>query len=371
MNKSADIPTTLPLGYLDLVGELKRRIGAAQARVSVWVNREILILYWEIGHSILRRQERYGWGAKVVDQLAQDLAAEFPTLKGFSPRNLKYMRRFAEAWPDRQIVQQAAAQLPWGHNLRILEGVPSPSHRLFYIQEALRNGWTRAELDRQIQTRLHERQGKAPNTFDAALPEAQSKLAQEVLKDPYFFTFFAAPPKPEERDIEQGLIDHLQKFLLELGVGFAFVGRQAPIRVHGDEFFLDLLFYHTRLRCYVVVELKRGKFSPESVGKLQFYLAAVDAQMRHPEDRPSIGIILCQSKNRTVVEYALRDAAQPIGVSEYRILETLPTELTLDLPSSQQLKTELGTGCKKYGVPQGTPCPLTGSRCSNKPDRSP
>ena len=354
MNTPTIEDSDIPQGYAELIGALKTRIRHAQARVSLVVNRELILLYWEIGRAILDRQDREGWGTRVIDRLADDLAESFPTLKGFSSRNLKYMRKFAEAWPDRQVVQQAVAQIPWSHNLKILDALQDHAERLFYIRETARNGWTRSELALRIQSGLFNRQGQALHSFQRSLPEGQCKLAEEILKDPYLFDFLSLPPNTPERTLEKGLVSHLRDFLLELGVGFAFVGSQAPIVVDGEGYFLDLLFYHTRLRCYVVVEIKRGKFLPEHVGKLQFYLAAVDAQLRHPEDRPSIGMILCQSRNRTVVEYALRETAKPIGVSEYRFLETLPNHLINDLPTSQQLRKRLRER-KSFGDAMGLP----------------
>ena len=333
--------TTPPAGYSDWLIDLKGRIHAAQQRATLAVNRELVLLYWQIGHDILTRQAEQGWGSKVIDRLAQDLRAAFPRMKGFSPRNLKYMRAFAEAWPDAEFVQQAAAQLPWGHNVVLLDKLPGPETRHWYIAQAIENNWSRNSLVMQIENRLLERSGKAVSNFETHLPKPQSDLARESLKDPYRFDFLSLALDAQERDIENALIKHVTDFLLELGAGFAFVGQQVLLDVGGDEFFVDLLFYHVKLRCYVVIELKAGKFKPEHLGKLSFYLAAVDAQLKHPQDGPTIGLLLCKSKNEVVAEYALRDNNRPIGVAEYQLVESLPAELRTSLPSIEQIEREL------------------------------
>lgn len=333
--------TTPPAGYSDWLTDLKGRIHAAQQRATLAVNRELVLLYWQIGHDILTRQAEQGWGSKVIDRLAQDLRAAFPRMKGFSPRNLKYMRAFAEAWPDAEFVQQAAAQLPWGHNVVLLDKLTGPETRRWYITQAIENNWSRNSLVMQIENRLLERSGKAVSNFETHLPKPQSDLARESLKDPYRFDFLSLALDAQERDIENALIKHVTDFLLELGAGFAFVGQQVLLDVGGDEFFVDLLFYHVKLRCYVVIELKAGKFKPEHLGKLSFYLAAVDAQLKHPQDGPTIGLLLCKSKNEVVAEYALRDNNRPIGVAEYQLVESLPAELRTSLPSIEQIEREL------------------------------
>lgn len=260
--------------------------------------RELVLLYWQIGRDILTRQNDQGWGSKVIDRLAQDLRAAFPDIEGFSPRNLKYMRAFAEAGPEAEFVQQAAAQLPWGHNLVLLDKLPGPETRRWYILQAVKHSWSRNTLMMHIENRLLERSGKAVSNFESHLPKAQSDLARETLKDPYRVDFLSLGLNAQERDIENALIKHVTDFLLELGAGFAFVGRQVLLNVGGDEFFVDLLFYHLKLRCYVVIELKAGKFKPEHLGKLSFYLAAVDAEIKHPQDGPTIGLLLCKGKMR-------------------------------------------------------------------------
>jgi predicted nuclease of restriction endonuclease-like (RecB) superfamily len=312
------------------------------------VNRELVLLYWQIGRDILARQGEQGWGARVIERLAHDLRTAFPEMKGFSPRNLKYMRAFAEAWPDAEFVQQAVAQLPWGHNLVLLDKLPGPETRRWYAAKAIEHNWSRNILVMQIETRLLERSGQAVTNFVARLPKPQSDLARESIKDPYRFDFLGLTDEAQEREIENALVKHVTEFLLELGAGFAFVGRQVLLDVGGDEFFIDLLFYHLKLRCYVVIELKGGKFKPEHLGQLSFYLTAADAQVKHPQDSPTIGLLLCKSKNKVVAEYALRDKTQPIGVAEYQLVESLPPELQTSLPSIEQIERELAGDGEKF-----------------------
>ena len=330
-----------PAGYADWLADLKGRIHGAQQRATLAVNRELVLLYWQIGRDILQRQAAQGWGAKVIERLAQDLRVAFPEMKGFSRANLMYMRAFAQAWPDAEIVQQAVGQLPWGHNLVLLTQLKDPELRLAYAQSAIAHGWSRNVLNIHIETRRLERSGQAITNFEARLPQPQSDLARESLKDPYRFDFLGLSDEAHEREIEGALVKHVTEFLLELGAGFAFVGRQVLLDVGGDDFFIDLLFYHLKLRCYVVIELKAGKFKPEHLGQLGFYLTAVDAQVKHPDDGPTIGLLLCKSRNKVVAEYALRDTAQPLGVAEYKLLESLPAELKINLPSIAQIEREL------------------------------
>lgn len=263
-------------------------------------------LYWEIGNEILDRQARQGWGAKVIERLAQDLRKAFPDMSGLSRSNLMAMRSFAEAWPDGAIVQQLVGQLPWGHNQVLLQKLKSVEQREWYARQALTHGWSRAVLLAQIETKLIDRAAQAPNNFAAQLPSPQSDLARATLKDPYVFDFLSLRADTSERDLEAALVDHITRLLLELGAGFAYVGRQVHLEVGGDDFYLDLLFYHLKLRCYIVIELKTGAFRPEYAGQISFYLSAVDAQMRTDDDHPTIGLLLCQEHNRLVVEYALR-----------------------------------------------------------------
>ncbi|MFL4994609.1 MAG: YhcG family protein, partial [Microvirga sp.] len=308
------IPPTPELnGYTALLSELKERIRAARLRAAVAVNQELILLYWSIGSDILVRQATEGWGARVIDRLGEDLRRAFPEMTGLSGRNLKYMRAFAEAYPDQEIVQQVVARLPWGHNVRLVEAVKDPAERLWYARKAIEHGWSRNILVHQIESGLYHRQGKAITNFERTLPAPQSELARELVKDPYSFDFLALGPDMSERQLERSLLDHLRSLILELGKGFAFVGSQYPLQVGGQDYYLDLLFYHLRLRCFVVLELKIEEFKPEFAGKMNFYLSAVDDQLRHETDGPSIGIILCKGKNAVVVEYALRDSAKPMG----------------------------------------------------------
>lgn len=340
----SDSPVSLitpPEGYADWLANLKGRVHAAQQRATLAVNRELILLYWQIGCDILTRQSTQGWGAKVIERLAHDLRAAFPEMKGFSPRNLKYMRAFAEAWPEIEFVQQAAAQIPWFHLCTLLDKLKTREERDWYLSKTIEHNWSRNILVMQIETRLIERNGSAVTNFAESLPKPQSDLALESLKDPYRFDFLGLTNEAQEREIESALITHVTEFLLELGSGFAFVGRQVMLDVGGDEFFIDLLFYHLKLRCYVVIELKGGKFKPEHLGQLSFYLTAVDAQIKHPQDAPTIGLLLCKSKNKVVAEYALRDKTQPLGIAEYQLVESLPTELQTSLPSIEQLEREL------------------------------
>ncbi len=340
-----DRPASLtppPGGYADWLADLKTRIHAAQQRAALAVNRELVLLYWQIGRDILERQGREGWGAKVIDRLAHDLRTAFPDMKGFSRANLMYMRSFAQAWPDAEIVQQAVGRLPWGHNLVLLTKLKDAQQRLAYARHAVEHGWSRSILEMQIETRLLERKGQALTNFTERLPAADTDLARQSLKDPYLFDFLRLGKEAHEREIENALVQHITQFLLELGAGFAFVGRQVPLEVGGDDFFIDLLFYHLKLRCYVVIELKADKFKPEHLGQLSFYLTAVDAQVKNEHDNPTIGLLLCKSKNKVVAEYALREKTQPLGIAEYKLLESLPAELQTGLPSIEQIEQELG-----------------------------
>jgi predicted nuclease of restriction endonuclease-like (RecB) superfamily len=334
--------TDTPADYVDWLTGLKTRIHTAQQRATLAVNRELVALYWQIGQDILTRQTEQGWGSKVIERLAHDLRTAFPEMKGFSRANLMYMRAFAQAWPDPAIVQQAVGQLPWGHNLVLLSQLKDPALRLAYAQRALEHGWSRSVLTMHIEVQRIEREGQAINNFALQLPKPQSDLARESLKDPYRLDFLGLGKEAEERAIEGALVQHITQFLIELGAGFAFVGRQVPLEVGGDDFFIDLLFYHLKLHCYVVIELKAGNFKPEHLGQLSFYLTAVDAQVKQAQDAPTIGLLLCKSKNKVVAEYALRDSAKPIGIAEYQLVESLPAELETQLPSIEQIEHELG-----------------------------
>jgi predicted nuclease of restriction endonuclease-like (RecB) superfamily len=333
----------LPEDYAAALTAIKSRIRQERLRVVLSANTAMVLLYWDIGRMILVRQKRAGWGAKVIDRLAADLREAFPEMKGFSPRNLKYMRAFAAAWPEREFVQQAAARIPWFHNCLLLDRIPDRAAREWYIKATINEGWSRNILAMQIQGRAHARHGKALTNFAATLPPGDSDLAAQVFKDPYLFDFLGTADPRREREVEQALVDHIQRFLLELGTGFAFVGRQVPLEVGDRDFVLDLLFYHLKLHCYVVVELKAVPFDPAFVGQLNLYLSAADDLLRHADDQPTIGLLLCREKNRVVVEYALRDLKKPIGVAgwETKLVEKLPKALAGSLPAVEEIEAEL------------------------------
>ena len=336
-----DSESIIPGDYSGWLSSLKSRIAAARQRATLAVNQELVRLYHHIGAEILERQTRQGWGAKVIDRLAVDLRAAFPEMKGFSSRNLKYMKYFAQMCPAGLIGQQPAAQLPWFHLVTLLTKVSAIPEREWYAAQVLQHGWSRPTLEVHIKNRLHLRQGVAITNFDRHLPTPHAQLAIEALKDPYLFDFLGLGDEALERDIENALVRHITRFLLELGAGFAFIGRQFRLEVAGDEFFIDLLFYHARLKCYVVVELKGEAFKPEHAGQLNFYLAAVDAQIRAPDDKPTIGLLLCKTKNRLVAEYALSGISKPIGVAEYQLVRALPEPLDTNLPSIAEIEAEL------------------------------
>jgi len=333
--------TPPPAGYADWLADLKTRIHSAQQQAALAVNRELVLLYWQIGRDILERQAREGWGAKVIDRLAHDLRTAFPDMKGFSPRNLKYMRAFSQAWPDAEFVQEVLAQLPWYHQLTLLDKLKTEDARRWYAAKSIEHNWSRNVLAMQIEVNTQGRSGQAVTNFKASLPAPLSDLARESLKDPYRFDFLGLTDEAQEREVEGALVRHVTRFLLELGAGFAFVGRQVLLDVGGDEFFIDLLFYHLKLRCYVVIELKGGKFKPEHLGQLGFYLTTVDRQIKSEHDGPTIGLLLCKSKNKVVAEYALGDKTQPMGIAEYKLLEAMPAELQTSLPSIEQIEQEL------------------------------
>ncbi len=332
--------------YQDWLARLKAQVRSSQQKASLAVNSELIKLYWSIGKQILDKQNQSGWGAKVVDQLATDLKIEFPEMKGFSPRNLKYMRRLAETWDDISIVQQLVAQLPWGHNIALLEKLSSEQERMWYARSTITNGWSRNVLIHQIESGLMNRQGNAVNNFAATLPEPQSELAIQTFKDPYCFDFLQTDSKVREREIENALVKHVTKFLLELGRGFALVGQQYRLVVGGDEFFIDLLFYHLELRCYVVIELKGGDFKPEHLGQLSFYLSAVDGEIKRDDDAPTIGLLLCRKRNQIVAEYATKAHNSPLSVAEYMLTENLPRELQEGLPTIEDIEASLSIELK-------------------------
>ncbi len=337
----------LPTDYADWLTSLKKQIAGARQRAVLSANEEQIRLYHRIGTEILERQQRDGWGAKVIDRVAADLQAEFPDMKGLSSRNLKYMKYFAEHCPDLKIGQQSAAQLPWFHLVILFTQVSGSVERAWYAAEAIAHSWPRVTLEMQIKSKLYLRQGAAITNFDQRLTPPHADLATQILKDPYHFDFLGLGDEAHERDIENALIRHITRFLLELGAGFAFIGRQFRLEVGGDEFFIDLLFYHTRLKCYVVVELKATAFKPEHAGQLNFYLAAVDAQMKAPDDKPTIGLLLCRTKNRLVAEYALSGIEKPMGVAEYELVRALPKPLDTNLPSIEEIEAELSRDLEK------------------------
>ena len=331
-------PSIIPPDSYELfLTDLKQRISTARVQAALAVNKELILLYWEIGRDILQRQEEESWGRKIVTKLAKDLKQEFPEMKGFSRTNLMYMRAFAAAWPDASIVQAALGQITWYHNIALLEKLKDEQQRLWYARQTVMNGWSRNLLVQQVESDLYQRQGDAVSNFERILPKPQSELAQQIVKDPYNFSFVTVGNDPLERDLEQNLIEHIRDFLLELGTGFAFLGSQYPISVDDKEYRLDLLFYHTHLHCYVVIDLKTREFEPEYAGKMNFYVAAVDHQIRRTGDEPTIGIILCKSKRRTTAEYALYNVSTPIAVSTHR----LPEKLQDSLPTPEQLELEM------------------------------
>ena len=354
----------IPANYQKLLEDIKARIRKAQIKASLSVNRELIRLYWDIGKSIIERQRAEGWGKSVVERLAADLQREFPGVGGFSAANIWRMRAFYLAYTkevlaraaresksqklaqaarelDGRNLPSAVREIPWFHNVVLVEKLKDPRQRVWCAQQTIINGWSRAVLVHQIESGLYARQGKAITNFRATLPQPQSDLADQLLKDPYNFGFLNLEADIRERKLEQGLLNHIHHFLLELGVGFSFVGRQVHLEVGGEDYYIDLLFYHLLLRCFVVIDLKVVPFKPEFAGKMNFYLSAVDDRLRHQDDQPSIGIILCKSKDRITVEYTLRDTRKPIGVSEYRLTSALPKQFRDRLPAIEELEAEL------------------------------
>ena len=327
--------------YTEFLDTLKQAVATSRYQAARSVNQGLILLYHHIGTEILARQAVHGWGAKIIEQLSQDLTSSFPEMKGFSTRNLKYMRLLAQAYPDPKFVQVTLAQLTWYHNITLLDKVKDSEERLFYINKAAQYGWSTPMMVQQIELNLYQRQGKTINNFKENLPSPQSDLANQLLKDPYIFDFLSIGKETHEREIEKSHTQHMQKFLLELGEGFAFVGRQYHMKVGEQDFYIDLLFYHLKLRNYIVIELKADKFQPEHAGKMNFYLSVVDDLLKHPSDNPSIGLILCKTKNQVVAEYTLRDMNKAIGLAEYRLTEALPKNLKTALPTIEELEAEL------------------------------
>jgi predicted nuclease of restriction endonuclease-like (RecB) superfamily len=331
--------------YRQWLGDLKHRFRQVQLKAAVAVNTTLLQFYWDLGADIITRQQQASWGSGFLAQLSADLMREFPGVAGFSKRNLEQIRRWVTFWRQTpQIAQQAASQLmtiPWWHHVVILTKCREPQEALYYVHQSQTHGWSRSVLVHQIESGLWQRSGQAISNFAQTLPAAQSDLAAQLLKDPYVFDFLSLTPEHTERELETALVDHITQFLLELGAGFAYIGRQVPLQVGERDFFMDLLFYHVRLHCYVVVELKTVDFEPEFAGKLNFYLKAVDEQWRSEGDQPTIGLLLCKSKDRLVAEYALSDVHKPMGLATYTLTHTLPESLRGRLPSIEDLEREL------------------------------
>lgn len=340
----------LDKNYIEILSTLKEKIETAQIKAMVAVNTELIVLYWEIGKTILEQQEKQGWGSNVINQLSKDLKKSFPEMKGFSPRNLGYMKKLAEIYPDFEFLQQVVAKLPWGQNIVLLDKISSDTERLWYAEKTIQNGWSRNVLVHQIEGKLYERQGMSKDkttNFLTVLPSPNSELAQDMIKDPYKFDFLGIGEEAKEREIEKALVQHIKKFLLELGSGFAFVGQQYHLEIGEQDFYMDLLFYNINLKCYVVIELKAGDFKPSDAGQLNFYLSAVDDLLQNPDGNPAIGILLCKTKNKTIAEYALRDMSKPMGISEYRLTEAIPENLKTALPTIEELEKELDESVDK------------------------
>ena len=330
------------VNYTSILSDLKEKILSSQQKAIVSVNKELVLLYWEIGTIILKNQSEKGWGAKIIDSLSNDLKNTFPSMKGFSVRNLKYMRQFASTYSDISIVQELLAQLSWYHNLTLIQKVKDDVTRTWYIYKTIENGWSQSVLVHQIESDLYSRSNKKKiSNFTKTLISPHSELAQETLKDPYIFDFILLSERAKEKDIEEQLVKHITKFWLELGSGFAFVGNQYKIETENKEYFIDLLFYHLKLKCYFVIELKNVEFKPEFAGKLNFYLSAVDDLVKSETDNPTIGLILCKSKDKIEAEYSLRDINKPIGISEYQITKSIPSELKSNLPSIKEIEDQL------------------------------
>lgn len=353
--------------YGELLQKLKGKIKTAQQKAMLAVNNELLSVYWEIGNAIAEQEHEAGWGGKIVDKLAADLKSEFPGMKGLSPRNLRYMRDFSLAYPNflqqaaanlqssemssPSILQQLAAKLPWGHHQILLTKLKTTEERAFYIQKAVENGWSRSILEHQMESNLYKAQGALVHNFSNTMPAYQSELTAQMFKDPYNFDFIMLGEQAKERDLEDALMTHVTKFLLELGAGFAFMGRQKRFEAGGREFFIDLLFYHTKLRSHIIIELKIGEFEPEYVSKINLYLGIADDQLKGEHDEPSIGLILCKTNNKIVAEYALRDTSKPIGIAEYKIVEKLPENIRGELPSIEEIEHRVDEEIKEAQSP--------------------
>jgi predicted nuclease of restriction endonuclease-like (RecB) superfamily len=338
--------TTLHLDpeYKNFLTGIKDRLKKAQIRAALAANSELIKFYWELGNNLIEKQKAQKWGEHFLEQFSHDMRQAFPQMQGLSVRNLQRMKQFATLYPDSSITTQAVSQLPWGHITRLMQMIKNSSEREWYAQQTLKNGWSRSVMEMQVESELYKRQGITNNkitNYHEHLPAIQSDLARDILKDPYNFDFLTVTDEAHERDIENALVTHVRDFLIELGQGFAFVGSQVPLSIDDQEFFIDLLFYHLHLRCFVVIELKANNFKPEHTGQLGFYLAAVDDLMKKESDNPTIGILLCKSKSKIVAEYALRSMKAPIGISEYTLSKALPKELKSNLPTVEQIEIEL------------------------------
>ncbi len=329
--------------YLSFIDNIKNEIEKQRLSVVLSANASMICLYWNIGKAILNKQAEEGWGSKVIDRISKDINDAFPDMSGFSPRNIKYMRKFAEVWNDYEIMQRTAAQIPWRSNILLMDKLSNQDERVWYAQKTLENGWSRDVLALQIESRLIERSGKSVNNFPIALPPADSDMADQIFKDPYLFDFLGTDVPRREIEIERKLTEHIQQFLLELGQGFAFVGRQVHLEVGGQDFYLDLLFYHLKLRCYVVIELKACDFEPGFISQLNMYQNVVNDVLRHPDDKPTIGLLLVKGKNKTVVEYSLAGYQNPIGVAQWQeqITKQLPEDLRSSLPTIEEIEKEM------------------------------
>ena len=328
--------------YYSFLGDIKNSIKLAQQKAFNSVNKEMITLYFNIGSMIDKRQKELGWGAKVIDKLSRDISKEFPEMKSFSTRNMKRMLRFYKEYSDEfSKVPLLVAQIPWTHNIILIEKIKDKKLRYWYIQKVLENGWSKDVMSLMIKSELHKREGSLVSNFQNVLPSNESDLVQQSFKDPYRFDFLTITEPFKERELENSLIKNMEIFLIELGSGFAFVGRQYKLEVGDDDFYIDLLFYHLKLRCFIVVELKKGKFKPEYSGQVNFYCSAIDSVLAQESDNATIGLILCQEKNEIVAEYSLRNMSQPIGISQYELLEVLPEEFESSLPSIQMIENEL------------------------------
>ncbi|NGX52964.1 MAG: hypothetical protein KR126chlam5_01271 [Candidatus Anoxychlamydiales bacterium] len=341
--KQLNAGTLLSKEYKNLFKEIKAKVLSSQLKASLVVNSELIKLYWEIGKVVYQKQKSEGWGSKVIEKLSKDLKNTFSDIKGFSLTNIKYMVQFTKEYPNFLISQQAVDQIPWGHNMLIIQRLIDKDERIWYIKQTIENGWSRSVLEHWIDSNLYRRQTSAATNFKNTLPATQSDLANQIIKDPYCFDFLTLRKKYDEKELESGLMDHIQKFLLELGAGFVFVGRQYKLTVSNKDFFVDLLFYHLKLRNYIVVEIKAKAFSPKDVGQMNFYLSVIDDHLRQPGDNPTMGLLLCKTKDKIVAEYALRDINKPIGISEYqtKIMESLPENLKRSLPTIEEIEEEL------------------------------